>query len=599
MAQYPWVSIFNKQSYIVFFFPQATQEEEQFIKDHGGLLSNIVECFTQQIGKRGVDEIFNEGQFFPGYVYDFQWLVDSAAQYNTQERAKMLPNEGYLITQIEYIAPVQDKNGADDFTNPGSGPSSNKKHHPTHHGHGSLSGQRTRFTVRELIKIFDVTSQNPSKKNKNQVYWQRFIKKGYVFPGRSVNSVNAQWQRFCHYLYIGKAIEKAVQINMPYSTMYPTAYRAHEGERFRFSTSPLVKSEPTIKQEQYHHMQMKEDDGSILGKMVGMQGINGSKFCKRVYPPMYSGKMQMKREDSVDGGGVCGRKRYLRESQQQSAEEEERQDSKERIIHSQEEDAVNPELFGMGDEEAKQPQVRQSDEIIKVKEEMGGGTVYKQEPLEHVDEGLGTSQRLSKLKKGNTYIKSQETHLMDPSPTEGGTIHKQLRGRPLKTLRPTVIDTHAMITPPIHAPKRQPGTGRKGQIDESNMCIPALECLFCIAKRIFVGCNNGLVSGHALDERFQSLDQEYEEIKDLEFDNLYIYANLNRQVRGSNARVIVPYEKNAAFLRQRNGQQQLCHQGAAADQFTNPQEIFASPPYTQLEKPQQLPQQQQQFQQYF
>jgi len=53
-----------------------------------------------------------------------------------------------------------------------------------------LSGQRTRFTMRELIKIFLVTEQFPSKKNKNQVYWQRFIKQGY-FPGRSVNSVNA------------------------------------------------------------------------------------------------------------------------------------------------------------------------------------------------------------------------------------------------------------------------------------------------------------------------------------------------------------------------------------------------------------------------
>ena len=30
--------------------------------------------------------------------------------------------------------------------------------------------------MRELIKIFNVTEQFPSKKNKNQVYWQRFIK---------------------------------------------------------------------------------------------------------------------------------------------------------------------------------------------------------------------------------------------------------------------------------------------------------------------------------------------------------------------------------------------------------------------------------------
>jgi hypothetical protein len=34
-----------------------------------------------------------------------------------------------------------------------------------------LSGQRTRFTIRELIKIFKVVQEYPSKKNKNQVYW--------------------------------------------------------------------------------------------------------------------------------------------------------------------------------------------------------------------------------------------------------------------------------------------------------------------------------------------------------------------------------------------------------------------------------------------
>jgi hypothetical protein len=83
--------------------------------------------------------------------------------------------------------------------------------------------------MRELIKIFAVTQEFKSKKNKNQVYWQRFIKLGY-FPGRSVNSVNAQWQRFCHYEYVESALEKAMQLGMPYSTAFnhlpPTVDRA-------------------------------------------------------------------------------------------------------------------------------------------------------------------------------------------------------------------------------------------------------------------------------------------------------------------------------------------------------------------------------------
>ena len=88
------------------------------------------------------------------------------------------------------------------------------------HYQKKYQGQRTRFTIRELIRIFEVTQEFPSKKNKNQVYWQKFIKIG-VFPGRSVNSVNAQWQRFCHYDTVEQAIHKAYQLAMPYSTSFP------------------------------------------------------------------------------------------------------------------------------------------------------------------------------------------------------------------------------------------------------------------------------------------------------------------------------------------------------------------------------------------
>jgi hypothetical protein len=122
-----------------------------------------VECFTLQIGKRDDPNAphaatFNEAQFYPGPVYDFQWLLDSADQFRTQERAKLLNKDNYVMTQIEYNPPAHDKHG-EDFSNPNSAVANpHSKKHPHHHGHGSHSGQRTRFTVRELIKIFEVTS---------------------------------------------------------------------------------------------------------------------------------------------------------------------------------------------------------------------------------------------------------------------------------------------------------------------------------------------------------------------------------------------------------------------------------------------------------
>jgi hypothetical protein len=97
----------------------------------------------------------------------------------------MLPSETYFITQVEYFAPKSDHHHPSAATDYHHHPDSTtpKSHHSSLYGSkklplqssgaggGGLQGQRTRFTVRELIKIFEVTSANPCKKNKNQVYW--------------------------------------------------------------------------------------------------------------------------------------------------------------------------------------------------------------------------------------------------------------------------------------------------------------------------------------------------------------------------------------------------------------------------------------------
>jgi hypothetical protein len=140
--------------------------------------------------------------YFAGKVYSYDWIAECI------RAQRIMPNDNFELISFPY-PDHQDQN--------------------TIKKQSGLSGQRTRFTMRELIKIFAVTQEFKSKKNKNQVYWQRFIKLGY-FPGRSVNSVNAQWQRFCHYEYVEAALEKAMQLGMPYSTAFnhlpPTVDRA-------------------------------------------------------------------------------------------------------------------------------------------------------------------------------------------------------------------------------------------------------------------------------------------------------------------------------------------------------------------------------------
>lgn len=158
--------------------PAWNPEDLALIKQYGGETSMIVECFTHQICKKGV---FNERDYHPGQIFDFKWIQDSI------KAGKILNQKEYIVHSFDHTQDVIQ--------------TTSKKM--------SGGGQRTRFTIRELIKIFKTVEENPSKKNKNQVYWQRFIKKGY-FPSRSVNSVNAQWQRFCHYHDLDEAIQKAI-----------------------------------------------------------------------------------------------------------------------------------------------------------------------------------------------------------------------------------------------------------------------------------------------------------------------------------------------------------------------------------------------------
>jgi len=79
----------------------------------------------------------------------------------------MLSPEPYLLAQVDYNPPPKGSSGLhqnndSDFTNPMSSPQHAggstygmaRKIHSHHGGGGGLSGQRTRFTVRELIKIF-------------------------------------------------------------------------------------------------------------------------------------------------------------------------------------------------------------------------------------------------------------------------------------------------------------------------------------------------------------------------------------------------------------------------------------------------------------
>jgi len=118
-----------------------------------------------------------------GPVYSDKWITDCI------NAGYLLPPKSYLLTTILH----QEK---------------------------EISFSRTKFTIREVNKIFELVQSNPSRRNKNPTYWQEVLSQGNL-PGRSVHSINAQWQRFSCYQSIEESIGHAVRIGLPYCISFP------------------------------------------------------------------------------------------------------------------------------------------------------------------------------------------------------------------------------------------------------------------------------------------------------------------------------------------------------------------------------------------
>ena len=122
---------------MVFFIPKNDKEYADLkimIERYGGMVTDIHECFTYQILPIGMQR--DGSKFFAGDVFSAKWLIDSVKQ------CKLLSNDCYL----EYVN--QEINCLRiDF-------------HPT----------RTRFNIREGIKIFELGCANPAKSS-GSAFW--------------------------------------------------------------------------------------------------------------------------------------------------------------------------------------------------------------------------------------------------------------------------------------------------------------------------------------------------------------------------------------------------------------------------------------------
>lgn len=78
-------------------------------------------------------------QFSKGFVISFKWVTDSILERKLQDRGKYVVGDEIM------------------------------------EGGRQVSFSRSKFTLREIIKIYEVVAKNPQKRTKNPVYWSQFI----------------------------------------------------------------------------------------------------------------------------------------------------------------------------------------------------------------------------------------------------------------------------------------------------------------------------------------------------------------------------------------------------------------------------------------
>lgn len=137
---------------MLFFLPEQSNEAQtlrKLIQKHGGIVIYIPECCCYQLCCQKEPDL---ALYQKGHIYSSQWVTDSIASLRLQPTVEYIHSQ---VTQSQQI-----------------------------------SFSRSKFTLREILKIFEVVEQYPSKRTKNPTYWSIWMARGY-FPGRSVHSINA------------------------------------------------------------------------------------------------------------------------------------------------------------------------------------------------------------------------------------------------------------------------------------------------------------------------------------------------------------------------------------------------------------------------
>jgi hypothetical protein len=160
-----------------------------FVKRHGGQIVPEHECYSFQVSSQ---EDFKRMDFYPGFVYSFDWLK-ACARWN-----KLVQPDIYRIANVP----------------------------PSRAGKRiNFQNSRPIYSIREALKLFDISRNQQqeyrryvTKRGMSKKYWQ-FIEQQEYIPGRTEESLRSFFKKWSP-LYAEspeKFVEKLKAKNYPYS----------------------------------------------------------------------------------------------------------------------------------------------------------------------------------------------------------------------------------------------------------------------------------------------------------------------------------------------------------------------------------------------
>lgn len=178
---------------MLFYIPDSCAEKDklrQLIKENGGNIAVVHECFTYQIAcPEDVKHDTIEEHYYKGKIFSSNWITESV------EKGELLPKDKYSLMKIA--------NGREFEFNKG----------------------KMQYTLREAILVYDWIKDEKLKNSRRT--WKKMVDQGLI-QCRSAESLKNFW-KLNQKLTVEECIELLIKKDAKYCHQYPNPIYPHDG----------------------------------------------------------------------------------------------------------------------------------------------------------------------------------------------------------------------------------------------------------------------------------------------------------------------------------------------------------------------------------